>query len=279
MAPYAAKPRRRGPRRSTLSEVDLELLRFLAEHRFALADHAAALLGVTRRTAGERLARLVEGGYIREASVPGRQPVMYLIKRAGLAAVGSALPAPLLKMPGYEHDVGLAWLWLAAQRGTFGPLSEILSERTLRSRDGARGPSSDLGDRDEPLGVRKGGLGPRGGEQLHYPDLLLRTTDGRCVAVELELSGKARTRLESILAAYAADPRIAGVVYLVQSQAVARSVERAARRVGASELVHLQRVRLASPVPGGARGIQAERAGPARRQIHSPQRGGPEVAL
>jgi DNA-binding transcriptional ArsR family regulator len=269
----------------TLSEIDLELLRFLAEHRFALADHAAALLGVTRRTAGERLARLVDGGYVREASVPGRQPAMYLIKRSGLAAVGSALPAPLLKTLNYEHDVGLAWLWLAAQRGTFGPLSEILSERTLRSRDGARARSAGLGGCEEPLGVRKGGVGPRGGEQLHYPDLLLRTTDGRCVAVELELSGKARTRLESILAAYAADPRIAGVVYLVQNQTVARSVERAARRVGASELVRLQRVRLAAPGSAGARGIQAERAttprrrhAPPRQRGGSPQRDGPEMA-
>jgi MarR family len=290
VASSAAKPRRRVSRRSDVSQIDLELLAFLAEHRFVLPDHAAALLRVTPRTASRRLARLVDGGYVREASVFNDQPPMYLIKRAGLAAVGSQLPTPRLDLHSYEHDVGLAWLWLAAQRGTFGPLAEIVSERTLRSRDGARarGPDAaalgpDAAACAEPLGIRKGGAGARGAERLHYPDLLLRTVDGRHVALELELSPKARVRVESILAAYAADPRIAGVVYLVQSQTVARSVEQAARRVGASHLVHLQRVRLTAPIPSDARGAGAERASPARSRgappprYLAPGRDGPEL--
>ena len=269
----APRPSSRPARRITLSEIDLELLRFLAEHRFLLADHAAALLGVTRQTASRRLGRLAAAGYVRQASGLKHQPDMHLITPAGLAAAGSTLPRPRVNTLTYEHDVGVAWLWLAARSGTFAPLSEILAERRLRSQDGARDPHAGVGDLPEPLGVRKGGVGAHGGERLHYPDLLLRTEDGRWVALELELSTKARTRLESILAAYAADPRIAGVVYLVQSQSVARSVERAARRVGVPDLVHIQRARLAAPASAGARGTEAERAGqapgnapPARRQ-------------
>lgn len=260
----APNPGSRESRRITLSEIDLELLRFLAEHRFLLAEHAAALLGVTPQTASRRLARLARARYVRQEAGFNHQPDMHLITRAGLAAVGSTVSAPRVNLLTYEHDVGLAWLWLAAQRGTFGPLSEILGERSLRSQDGARDRSAGCGDSAEPFGIRKGGVGIRGGERLHYPDMLLRTADGRWVALELELSHKARVRVESILAAYAADPRIAGVVYLVQSQSVARSVERAARRVGVPDLVHLQRVRLAAPVSPGARGIQAERSAPSR---------------
>jgi hypothetical protein len=89
---------------------------------------------------------------------------------------------------------------------------------------------------------------------------LLRTADRRSVALELELSSKGRTRLESILSGYGSDPRIAGVVYLVQSQTVARSVERAARKVGVSDLVHLQRVRLKVAQPAAARPVALERA-------------------
>jgi hypothetical protein len=158
----------------------------------------------------------------------------------------------------YAHDVGVAWLWLAAHAGDFGPLGEIIGERRLRSRD-ATGESE--GDR---LGVRLGGVGPQGQARLHYPDLLLRTADGRRVALELELSGKSRTRLEAILVAYGADPRIDGVVYLVDTPSVARSVAAAARRLGVSSRVHIQRVRLAAASPSADRGESAGRVVPGR---------------
>ena len=254
--------RARPPSPVSLTETDLELLGFLAEHRFARVDHAAALLAVKPTTARRRLDKLTEGGYAEGAQVFSGQPPLYLITRAGLGAIGSRLPKPRLDLHTYEHDVGLAWLWIAARRGTFGPLSEALSERTLRSRDGR---AIDSEHHAEPLGVRLGGRGPGGRERVHYPDLLLRTADGRRIAVELELSTKVRTRLETILAGYGADPRIDGVAYLVQSQSVARAVERAARRVGVSDLVHLQRVR-SRPAPAAvARSRALERASEAVR--------------
>jgi hypothetical protein len=245
------------PRRAALTDADLDLLRFMAQHRFVLADHAAALLGVSTQTATRRLTRLERGSFARYERVFDRQPGLHLITRAGLRAVESALPTPRPDVHSYRHDIGVAWLWLAAHRGAFGPLSEIVAERTLRSRDGAQ--------QDEPrpgraLGVRLGRTGPRGREGLHYPDLLLTSTDGRRVALELELSAKPRTKLESILAAYGADPRIAGVVYLVETQTVAGSVERAARKVGVSDLIHLQRVRSKAKRPAAARGRVLERS-------------------
>jgi hypothetical protein len=229
----------------------------MAQHRFVLADHAAVLLGVCTQTAIRRLARLEKGGYARHERVFDGQPALHLITRAGLGAVGSTLRTPRLEVHTYEHDVGVAWLWLAAHRGTFGPLSEVLAERTLRSHDGARQGESQPA---EPLGVRLGRTGPHGREGLHYPDLLLTTADGRRVALELELSGKPRTKLESILAAYGADPRIAGVVYLLETQRLARVVERAARKLGVSDLIHLQRVRLNVAQPAATRPLALERA-------------------
>ncbi len=168
-------------------------------------------------------------------------------------------------MPEYAHEVGVAWLWLAAAPGH------------VRTRGGGhRGPpdaldSTALASPDaEPVAVRLGGFGPRGREELHYPDLVLRTADGRRVGLELELTPKARTRLEKILAGYAADPRFAGVVYLVEKRAVARAVQATARRLGISDLVHLQRVRstvsdLRAPRPRRPRSAVRRRAGsPAR---------------
>jgi hypothetical protein len=139
----------------------------------------------------------------------------------------------------YRHDVGLAWVALAAERGAFGQLQEVVSERWMRSRDAVAAQSSPDPD---PFGVRLGGMGPAGRERLHYPDLLLVTPDQRRIAVELELTSKERTRRERILAGYGADPRIDAVLYLVDRTAVARAIEASAARLAIASMVHVQRV-------------------------------------
>jgi hypothetical protein len=171
--------------------------------------------------------------YRRELSGPG----CYLIDRLGLRAIASDLPRPRdLDLATYRHDVGLAWLWLAAHAGTFGALDEVISERRMRSHDGRRQPWV------EPLGVRLGGVGPRGGECRHYPDLLLIKTSGERVAVELELTTKARRRREEILGGYAVEPRIDAVLYLVDKRRVGHAIAASARAVGIAPMVHVRRL-------------------------------------
>jgi hypothetical protein len=238
MAGRAAVSRRRESRETRLTDRDVELLSFLAEHRLALATHAGVLLGTSAAAAGGRLNKLAGAGMAkRQPAFPG-EPPWYQITRRGLAMISSDLSPPRVDLRAYEHDVGVAWLWLAAERGAFGSLKELTGERRLRALDAAaRDPQA------EPLAVRLGGFGPRGQARLHYPDLVLRTTDGLRIALELELTPKSRVRLETILGGYGADPRIDGVVYLVQRPAIARSVRDAARRLGVSHMVVLQRVR------------------------------------
>ena len=249
-----------------LTDHDLELLAFLAEHRLALPAHVAALLRTSAAAATTRLNKLADTGLLkREAPFPG-EPPSYQITRTGLAYIGSHLPTPRVDVRAYEHDIGLAWLWLAARGGTFGAVQEITGERRLRSDDGAR----DHPDA-EPVGVRLGGFGPHGRERLHYPDLVLRTADRRRVALELELTPKSRTRLETILAGYGADPRFDGVVYLVQSATVARGVHAAARRVGIPERVHLQRVRMTVSRTASAAARAAERTPPTGQRKRPPE--------
>jgi hypothetical protein len=248
-----------------LTERDVEVLSFLAEHRLALPTHAGMLLGTSAATATTRLTRLANADLVKaHRAFPG-EPRPHQITAKGLAVLGSSLPRPRIDLRAYEHDVGVAWLWLAARGGTFGPLKEIIAERRLRSLDGSRDPGA------EPLAVRLGGFGPRGQERLHYPDLLLRTADGRRIALELELSGKGRNRLETILAGYGADHRFAGVVYLAGSAAVARAVVTAARRLGISELVHVQRVRSTVSKPAAAAAFDVERASTRRRAVRTPE--------
>jgi DNA-binding MarR family transcriptional regulator len=245
-----------------ITDRDRELLAFLARHRLVYAEHVAALLGVTRHRAGAILARLAGGLYVRRQPVFDRRPAFYRIRRKGLAVIGNRLPPPGLDLRSYEHDVGVAWLWLAARAGTFGPLREIVSERELRSRDEAPGRT------EPPLAVRLGGVGRGGRERLHYPDLLLIRPDGRRIALELELTAKARPRLERILAGYGADPRVDAALYLVANRTIGRSVTQAAERLGVDHLVRVQLVRDESRAAGagGARARELMRSQPAAGQ-------------
>jgi hypothetical protein len=243
----------RSRRTALLTPRDRLLLELAAEHRLILADHAATRLGTSRSAARARLRALCASGYMAAVRLFAGQPTCFQISRRGLEVIDSPLPRPQLDVRGYAHDVGLAWLWLAARDGAFGSVREVLSERTLRSRDGLpRRDRPEVGA-EEPLGVRLGGRGSGGAERLHYPDLLLLTQEGRGVAVELELSSKARARRERILAGYGSDPRFDAVLYLVDRPALAASIRSSARRLGMSQYVHVQWVRQSGPVGlGGA---------------------------
>jgi hypothetical protein len=240
-----------------ITDTDCALLRFAAAHRFVIAAQVAALLGVSDRTAGERLRRLGDAGYLRDHKELYRGPTWHQITRAGLRAIDSDLPSPRgFDLATHRHDSGLAWLMLTARAGRFGPLQEVISERRMRSHDG-RGK-----DRSQRYGVRLGGVGPGGRDRLHYPDLVIVTQTGHRVAFELELSTKEVARREGILAGYAADRRIDSVVYLVEHAAVGRAIERSARRMGVSHLVRVQRMTMgpSAGAQGSSRARVADRS-------------------
>ena len=239
-----------------VNETDRTVLEFLAEHRVARAGHVAQLLGVTAETAARRLRALAKSEYVVRARLFADQPHYAAITRAGLAVIGSTLPEPALNVAEYRHDMGMAWVWLAARDGAFGELTAIHSERHMRSADGRAGEGEDR------FGLRTIGWGQGGGPLTHYPDLLLETAGGHRIAVELELTQKSQARLEKIMRRYVGDRRIEGVVYLVDDARIAKRVQAAARRAGASDLVHVQSVRGTD---------QGER--PARGRSRTPVRG------
>ena len=228
---------------SPLTAQDGELLTFLADHRIALAGQLQVATGLSQATLRRRLRALVRTGLVAERQVLHRQPAAYLITPRGLGAIGSPLPRPELRLPGYVHDLGTAWVWLAARDGAFGPVREVLSERQLRSHDGLpRNPEAPpAGVQSDRFAVRLFALGPGGRERLHYPDLLLHTPDGRRVALELELSAKSGARLDGILAGYAADRRIDAVVYVLGDDRIETKVRDAAARAAASDKVFIHR--------------------------------------
>lgn len=231
------------PRPARITDRDRLLLAFLAEHRLALSAHVQVLLAVSARTADARLHALRATGLLGSERPFHAQPRCWWVTRRGLAAVESTLAPPRFDLHAHRHDVGLAWLWLAARRGVFGPLNEVVSERRMRSQDGAEShPARTQEASSSQFAVRLGGIGPGGHERLHYPDLLLITERGRRVAVELELSTKPRVRRERILSGYGADARIDLALYLVESPSVARALRTSAARLGISTRIQVQRV-------------------------------------
>ena len=242
-----------------VTERDLQLLGFVAEHRLVLPAHVAALLDTSSDAAAGRLRALAAGGFVRQEAIFHRQPSCYQITGKGLAAVGSGYRQPRLDLRCYRHDVGVAWLWLAARGGAFGPVRELISERRLRSLDAVVDRAA------EPVGVRLGGIGPAGKPRLHYPDLMFVLEGGQRVAIELELTGKGRARRERILSGYAVDSRIDAVLYLVDRPVVGRAIQLSARQIGISEIVHVQPVRWPGASGRGSPELVArrERARPA----------------
>jgi hypothetical protein len=235
-----------------VDEADLRLLAFAAEHRLVLAAHAQALLGISARASARRCRGLAHGGYLRsDRRLAGRG--WYQIDRTGLATIGSSLSRPRdVDLATYEHDIGLAWLWLAADRGALGATRAIVSERQMRSADQRAERFA------ERYGVRVPGTGPRGGERRHYPDLLLETGTRHRVAVELELSSKSPRRREEILGGYAIDAQFDGVLYLVDRREVGRAIERSVAALGLGDLFQVQRVAFGPGAGGISRGRTAE---------------------
>ena len=237
-----------------LTDRDREIFAFAAEHRVILVEHVEAQLGISTAAASKRLSALARAGYLRS---DGKGSRAYRIDRPGLRAIGSELPRPRDHAGGsYEHDLGLAWVWLAARAGAFGQLDGLVSERAMRSHDERGGAPTE-----QPFGVRIGGAGPHGGQRRHYPDMLLDTSSGHRVAVELELTAKGRRRLEQILGAYSIDPRIDAVLYLVDQRSVGEAIRRSARALGISQLVHVQQVSLDRRPQAQPAGRAAARAG------------------
>ena len=203
-----------------------------------LAAQVALLEGIGLDAARHRLTALTRAGYLTGEQRYVAEPRAYAVTRDGRGAAGSDLSQPRKLDPAlYAHDVGVTWLTAAARRGLFGELSQVVSERRMRSEDGR-------GDRGrETHGVRyigSGGGWAGGGPRLHYPDLTVVAASGQRIAFELELQLKGAARRERILSAYAGDPRFDAVVYLVATPKERRMLQASARRVGLEDRLYVQ---------------------------------------
>jgi hypothetical protein len=170
-----------------------------------------------------------------------REPDCFQITRAGLALIGSDLPPPEFD-PRYRHDVAVAWMWLAARGGAWGPTERIMTQREMRSHDerhsqGRQAAGAGHDSRQhQTLGIR---VPDEDESRLHYPDLLL-IRGRRRVAIELQLAAPSFRQLGRVLSGYGADQRISVILFLVVDPTVGDAVRSTAVSLESPPVVHLQ---------------------------------------
>jgi len=237
-----------------VSEVDEEVLRYVARHPVVLVSQVQALLELQEQAAAERLASLSGDGLIRLAPRFRNQLAGYQITRSGLAQIGSDPPVPRVDLRRYRHDIGVVWLWLAARNGVFGEIERVFSEREMRVADKVDAAAKYAFDLELSPAVRAKAADASFGATLEsdvpgdpppvqYPDLVLVVPSGR-LAVQLLLTGVGRDPLDAILSGYALKSSITDVLFLVESSAVGVAVQASAARLRLARSVHVQKVHL-----------------------------------
>jgi hypothetical protein len=145
------------------------------------------------------------------------RPALYTATAAGLRSIGLGRARPgQVSAAGAAHAVVCCEAAIALERSF--PTSRVVGEPEIRSSDGAAAATRA----SVPLGGRSG-------PSTHRADLAILPADrsnGRPVAVEVELTVKAPRRLEAICRAWARSRQVAGVIYVV-SPPVCPAVERA----------------------------------------------------
>ena len=179
------------------------MIRWINGHGFVTIRQIARWMGASYQ-AGQRRAQLLADANFLKYRWLIRGERVYQPTTCAIAHAGDELP-PInrITLGSYLHDLQLVDLahWLTTETGgTFTP------ERRLRHARGL-------------IGVGVAG---------HVADGLLDLGSGKPIAIELELSTKAKRRLARIIRGYLSDLSIAEVWYFAGSVAVRGSVKRVA---------------------------------------------------
>ena len=155
---------------------DYEVFREVERWRVVLGRHIAELAGFTgQRACDQRLRKLIEAGYLERKKILYGVPSIY--QNTHKAKILASLPARSEKyrVEQIPHDIAVLDTAIYFHRAKGIPWDAIKSEKQLHSMDG--------------FGTRK-----------HRPDFVINV-NGKTYCVEVELSLKAKSRLETIIQA------------------------------------------------------------------------------
>jgi hypothetical protein len=204
---------------STRSLSRSELISWAAHLGAVTAEALACREDLALRSARARLVAAVRDGQLVRHRPLVDSPTLYTVTRAGLRMAGlDGLGPSRVSAAGAQHMTVCAYAAAALERGY--PDQLVIGERELRRRE------REAGKLLASVPLDSSGAGKR---RLHRPDLVLLPEAGRpggAVAVEVELTVKAPSRLLAICRAWARAHHVEGVLYLV-SPRVASPLERA----------------------------------------------------
>jgi len=184
-----------------LTDRDLSFFRWLNGFGFATVEQIARLWGVSVPFVYRRAKNLVDEGYLKYSRIFHGQPGVYLLSSQGAAIAGDDLqPNRNIRIHSYAHDltvIDLSFRLLDDHGGEFIP------ERRIRRKKGLTG------------------VGQRG----HIADGEL-VVDGKCYAIEVELTNKGARRRKRIFDGYAKQLNYAEVWYFCSKQTL-KAVEAA----------------------------------------------------
>lgn len=215
----------RGRRSVVQTYRDGQIVDWIGRLGAAGAEHAMRRFCLSRTVAYGRLSSLVRDGLLEHQAILYARPGVYLATTAGLRWQGNQrLGRCTLSAGGFEHAWQIARV--AVELEVRLPDWLVLSEREIRAEEldaGKLVASAQVGvAADRPV--------------LHRPDLALVGTDGRVVAIEIELSVKSATRLVAICRGWARARHLDHVYYLA-ALPPARAVERAIRTTSAADRI------------------------------------------
>ena len=183
---------------------DADILKWINGFGFATADQIQSYMGVYKATCYARLKKLVEGGYLsRERILHGQARIHKVTKKGTIASGDHIGGVQEIRLGTFRHDLRLVDLALELSGQTGGT---FVPQRQIRHDEGLSGV---------------GQFGHVSDGHLYIPG------EEKPIAIELELSVKARSRLNSIINRYGADLSVKEIWYYTDQQSVRSAIEKA----------------------------------------------------
>jgi hypothetical protein len=243
----------------TYPPAQLEVLRWTVRFGAVTAEALAHREGWTVPWARARMRTAERAGLVSRRRPLSEAPALYTATPRGLRACGLSGFGPCrVSVANAPHAIACSRAAAALERGY--PDHRVTGERELRREEHECGSA---------LASASLGRGAGGTAVLHRPDLVLwpeRSPDSLPIAVEVELTVKAPSRLLEICRAWARCRCVAGVLYLTSAE-VQRPLARAIDRVGASDRIVPVSLDALAP-PEAAAGASAASTVPIDAYVH-----------
>lgn len=154
-----------------LVERDYLVFQEVARWRVTLSRHLKALAGFSsQRTCDRRLKLLIEAGFLRRKKYIYGIPYLYFLTRKAQVLIHVSTHEPKIRIEQIIHDISVLDTAIYIHNEKAVPFSEMQTEKELHGIDGFS-------------------------NRRHRPDFIFKQ-DEKSVCVEVELSLKAKTRLE-----------------------------------------------------------------------------------